>query len=131
MAARVDRAVRKELNFEFEQAIFWTDSMITLNYIRSESRRFQTYVSNRVGEIRDLTNADQWKHCSGKRNRANDVSRGLEINEFLKNEHWLKGPSFLREERKGKGCREAMGSHLCMYQLSLCTPGSRQVTGKG
>ena len=90
LAARVDLAVRKELNFEFEQVIFWTDSMNTLNYIRNESRRFQTYVANRVGEIGDLTNVDQWRHCPGKLNPAHDFSRGLEMNEFLKNERWLK-----------------------------------------
>ena len=69
--------------------------MITLNYVHNESRRFQTYLANQVGEIRDLTNADQWRHCPGKLN-PDDVSRGLEMNKFLKNEHWLKGPSFLR-----------------------------------
>ena len=95
MAARVDLAVRKKLNFTFERVVFWTDSMITLNYIHNESRRFQTYVANRVGEIRDLTAAEQWRHCPGKLNPADDVSRGLEMHEFLKNERWLKGPSFL------------------------------------
>ena len=95
LAARVDLVVQKELNFDFERVFFWPDSMITLNYIRNESRRFQTYVANRVGEIRDLTNVDQWRHCPGKLNPADDVSRGLEMNEFLKNERWLKGPSFL------------------------------------
>ena len=59
LAARVDLAVRKELHFDFERVIFWTDAMITLKYIRNESRRFQTYVANRVEEIRDLANADQ------------------------------------------------------------------------
>ena len=95
LAARVDLAVRKELNFKFERVVFWTDSMITLNYIHNESRRFQTYVANRVGEIRDLTAAEQWRYCPGKLSPADDVSRGLEMNEFLKNERWLKGPSFL------------------------------------
>ena len=42
LAARVDLAARKELNFKFERVVFWTDSLITLNYIRNESRRFQT-----------------------------------------------------------------------------------------
>ena len=95
LAARVDFAVRKELNFEFERVVFWTDSMITLNYIYNENRRFQTYVANRIAEIRDLTVPEQWRHCPGKLNPADDVSRGLEMNEFLKNERWLKGPSFL------------------------------------
>ena len=95
MAARVDLAVLKELKFKFERVVFWTDSMITLNCIHNESRRLQTYVANRVGEIRDLTAAEQWRHCSGKVNPADDASRGLEMQEFLKNERWLKGPSFL------------------------------------
>ena len=93
-AARVDLAVRNELNFEFERVIFWTDSTITMNYIHNESRHFQTYEANRVGEIRDLTAPEQ-RHCPGKLNPADDVSRGLEMTEFLKNERWLKGPPFL------------------------------------
>ena len=71
--------------------------MITLNYIKNENRRFQTFVANRVSEIRELTHPDQWKHCPGKINPADDVSCGLEMDDFLKNDRWLKGPSFLRE----------------------------------
>ena len=33
LAARIDNAIRKELDFSFEKVIFWTDSMITLTYI--------------------------------------------------------------------------------------------------
>ena len=58
LAARIDSAVRRELEFSFEKVIFWTDSMIVLNYIRNQSRRFQTYVANRVTEIRELTFGD-------------------------------------------------------------------------
>ena len=95
MAARVDRALCQELNFKFERVTFWTDSMITLNYIHNEDRRLQTYVANRVTEIRDLTTAECWRHCPGKENPADNVSRGLEMSEFLKNGRWLKGPAFL------------------------------------
>ena len=56
LAARFDLAVRKELNFKFERVVFWTDSMITLNYIHNESRRPQSYVANRVGEISQYQN---------------------------------------------------------------------------
>ena len=57
MAARVDLAVLKELKFKFERVVFWTDSMITLNCIHNESRRLQTYVANRVGEISQQQNS--------------------------------------------------------------------------
>ena len=91
LAARVDLAARRELNFEFEQMVFWADSMIVLDYSHNENRRFQTYVANRVGEIRDLTSPQQWRHCPGKLNPADDVSRGLKMSTFLKDERWLKG----------------------------------------
>ena len=68
-----------------------------LNYIRNESRRFQTYVANRVTEIRELTFPHQWRHCPGAINPADDASRGLRIEEFLRSERWLKGPPFLRQ----------------------------------
>ena len=71
--------------------------MIVLNYIRNESRRFQTYVANRVTEVRELTFPHQWRHCPGAINPADDASRGLRIQEFLRSEHWLKRPPFLRQ----------------------------------
>ena len=56
--------------------------MTVLNYIRNEIRRFQTYVANRVTEIRELTFPHQWRHCPGAINPADDASRGLRIEEF-------------------------------------------------
>jgi len=75
LAARIDLAVKSELDFQFDKVIFWSDSTITLNYIK-ESRRVQTYVANRVNEIRELTHLVQWRHCPGRINPAEDVSRG-------------------------------------------------------
>ena len=69
--------------------------MIVLNYIKNETRRFQTFVANRVTEIRELSQQEQWRHCPTKSNPADDVSRGMEMDEFLKNERWIKGPHFL------------------------------------
>ena len=97
LAARMDSAVRNELDLNFEKVVFWTDSMIVLNYIKNESRRFQTYVANRVTEIRELTHPDQWRHCAGMINPADDASRDLEMKDFLRNDRWLRGPSFLKE----------------------------------
>ena len=96
LAARIDSAVRRELEFSFEKVIFWTDSMTVLNYIRNESRRFQTYIANRVTEIRELTFPYQWRHCPGAINPVDDESRGLRIEEFLRSERWLKGPPFFK-----------------------------------
>ena len=91
LAARIDSAARRYLEFSFEKVFLWTDSMIVLNYIRNESRRFQTSVANRVTEIRELTFPHKWRHCPGA------IRAGLRIEEFLTSECWLKGPPFLRQ----------------------------------
>ena len=58
-------------------------------------RTFSLEFEAKVTEIRDLTAPEQWRHCPGKENPADDASRGLEMSKFLKNERWLKGPAFL------------------------------------
>lgn len=72
LAARMDSTIRKELDFNFEKGIFWRDSMIVWNYIRNESRRFQTYVANRVTEIRELSDPYQWRQSTQQTMQAAD-----------------------------------------------------------
>ena len=55
---------------------------------------------NRVTEIRELTGPHQWRHCACAMNPADDASRGLEMSDFLRNDRWLKGPSFLHEREE-------------------------------
>jgi hypothetical protein len=54
---------------------FWTDSMIVLGYIRNISRRFKTFVANRLSIIQELSTADQWRHIDTKSNPADVASR--------------------------------------------------------
>ncbi|KAK3715773.1 hypothetical protein QZH41_002282 [Actinostola sp. cb2023] len=84
LAARVDHAIRKELDFKFE---------------KNETRRFQTYVANRITEIRELTSPDQWRHCPGKLNPADDwVDTLRKIAWLLKFIDWLKSRSVKKKE---------------------------------
>ena len=73
-------------------------------------------MANRVGETRDLT-AEQWRHCPGKLNHADEVSRGLEMNESLKNERWLKGPSFFH--RNEDNCPETKFEKVTEEKLEV------------
>ena len=93
LVVRMDNAIRMEL--DIRRVAFWTDSMIVLNYITNETRRFQTYVSNRIAEIHEITATDQWRHCPGILNPADDASRGVEVPNFLQDNRWLRGPAFL------------------------------------
>ena len=95
LAVRMDRFIQRELDIPITKTTFWTDSMITLFCIYNQVKRFQTYVANRLNEIREATEREQWRHCPGKLNPADDCSRGLEPNKFVEYERWLRGPEFL------------------------------------
>ena len=77
LATRLNRMLREELDLCIQDTIYWTDSDIVLHYLKKERRRFQTYVANRVEEIRGNSKPDEWNHASGSLNPTDDVSRGV------------------------------------------------------
>ena len=73
--------------------------MIVLFYISNTTKRFQTYVANRVKEIRESSQPTQWRHCPGHLSPANNCSRGLDPKKYVEQERWLHGPEFLWNPR--------------------------------
>ena len=67
-----------------------------LSYINNDSRRFHTFVTNRVQKIRNSTNSQQWHYVPTDKNPADGASRGRTVNELLKSD-WFSGPMFLWE----------------------------------
>lgn len=87
--------LRKELQLQLNKSIFWTDSTTVLKYINNETKRFRTFVANRISFVRDITDVSQWRYISTKENPADEASRGLTANRFLSCKRWIKGPEFL------------------------------------
>jgi len=73
----------------------WTDSKIVLHYLRNEKRRLQTFVANRVEEIKEHTFAEDWHHVPGSLNPADYVSQGMSLSLPTADHRWLRGPDFL------------------------------------
>ncbi|XP_050978835.1 uncharacterized protein LOC127173179 [Labeo rohita] len=94
LAVRVNTMLLKELQLPLQRSFFWTDSTTVLKYIFNETKRFYTYVANRVSIIREATDKDQWRYVNTKDNPADEASRELRAQEFGKGK-WLKGPDFL------------------------------------
>ena len=93
LASRLAKSIQEESRKQFKDVKFFTDSTITLAWIQSPSGRFKPFVSSRVGEIQSNTDPNQWKHIPSEDNVADDLSRGIRVNELqgrLKN-----GPEFL------------------------------------
>ena len=86
-------AWQKYSRIQLENVYFFTDSTITLAWIQSPSRDFKPYVSARIGEIQSDTNPSQRRHIPGEDNVADDLSRGITVNEL--SGRWMKGPEFL------------------------------------
>ena len=88
--------VSENLHVDLKKICFYTDSRVVLGYIGNQSRRFYTYVSNRVQKIRRVSNPQQWKYIPSEKNPADVGTRGTSPLK-LKDSVWLSGPPFLRE----------------------------------
>ena len=66
-----------------------------LKYINNKSKRFQTFVANRLKFIHSGSQPKQWHHVEGKQNPADYASRGLHVHWKEKANIWFNGPAFL------------------------------------
>ncbi|XP_035996615.1 uncharacterized protein LOC118564030 [Fundulus heteroclitus] len=99
LAVKVDRMLKKELHLPLSDLTFWTDSTSVLKYIHNQTKRFHTFVSNRIAIIHDLSHTSQWRYVSSKVNPADDAARGLYVESFLRSK-WLTGPEYLNREKR-------------------------------
>lgn len=81
--------------FKFHKLYAWTDSMVTLAWIRSSPHRWNTFVSNRVSHIQSKISPNLWHHVVSKDNPADCASRGLLPSELLNHPLWWTGPPWL------------------------------------
>lgn len=100
LAVRVDRLLKAELQLELENSLFWTDSTTVLRYIKNETKRFHTFVANRVSAIREATSVSQWRYVDTKRNPADEASRGVKVDYLLTSSRWIHGPDFLSKSEE-------------------------------
>ena len=95
LAVRLAACVRKELTVEVHAIVYWSDSQVVLSYIANDSKRFHTFIANRVAEIRDASEPSQWRYIPGESNPADDCSRGMMASALSSDSRWIRGPDFL------------------------------------
>lgn len=74
---------------------YYTDSTIVLAWIQSEENKWKTFVANRVSEIQNLTNPNQWYHVKSNENPADVISRGISPSELKTSNLWWHGPNWI------------------------------------
>ncbi|KAL9951194.1 hypothetical protein ACROYT_G043814 [Oculina patagonica] len=76
----------------------WFSQLPDLSGVQGQSRRYKTFVANRVSEIHQRSNPRQWRHVPTDMNCADDATRGLHAKELTMTHRWFSGPEFLYEE---------------------------------
>lgn len=97
LGVRLQQTVKRELDLDFSAVHFWSDSLIVLQYIKNDTKRFKTFVANRISEIRQSSDPDQWHYVPSALNPADDATRGLPVGVLSSDHRWFTGPAFLRD----------------------------------
>ncbi|XP_056631434.1 uncharacterized protein LOC130441674 [Diorhabda sublineata] len=88
--------ILKSGQFSLNKTCLWSDSTITLHWIKSIPSTWKVFVANRVEEIQNLTNKTDWRYINTLSNPADIISRGV-YPENLKNlQLWWSGPEWLQ-----------------------------------
>jgi len=86
------------LRLPIKKTFYWTDSMVVLAWIASQSSKWKTFVANRVGEIHDRTSIHEWSHVGTHDNPADIVSRGCCPSQIKNLKMWWNGPEWLSSD---------------------------------
>ena len=99
LSVKIDSTLRSELDICLETSVFWSDSQIVLAYIADSSKRYHTFVANRISQIRSQTSPFQWRYIPGIVNPADISSRGANPTKLTESD-WFTGPEFLYQKEE-------------------------------
>ena len=73
----------------------YTDSQVTLFWIRGADKEWKPFIRNKVAQIRRNFSPECWGQCPGETNPADLPSRGLTLLQLSSNKLWHSGPDWL------------------------------------
>ena len=96
LATRLKVSVFEQLKFRVNKPYFWTDSQITLKYIKNESKRFPIFVMNRLQEIRANSDTTEWNYVPGEMNPADHCTCYTRFTQLMSQTSWIDGLKCLK-----------------------------------
>ncbi|XP_055622958.1 uncharacterized protein LOC129766451 [Toxorhynchites rutilus septentrionalis] len=101
LGTRLMESIKSQHTLPISRKVFWSDSSTVLAWIRSDHRRYNKFVSFRIGEILSSSEPNEWKWVPSKLNAADAATKWENGSEIKSDSRWFLGPSFLRlsEER--------------------------------
>ncbi|GFY56156.1 integrase catalytic domain-containing protein, partial [Trichonephila inaurata madagascariensis] len=97
LLSNVLQVVLREFPLSIHKTIAWTDSTITLAWLKTEPYRWQPFVAYRVSKIQTTIPSVEWCHVSGIDNPADLGTRGLLPSQLLAHDQWIQGPLWLNQ----------------------------------
>ena len=97
--ARLMSAVENALKtvIHISRKFYYTDSKAALSWIKSLDKEFETFVENRLKEIRKLSHYNHWNFIETSQNPADVLTIKQTFEKFKKNILYWEGPSFLKD----------------------------------
>ncbi|XP_011859049.1 PREDICTED: uncharacterized protein LOC105556566 [Vollenhovia emeryi] len=95
LLSRLMLYVKATLNKDVTATHLWTESLVTLSWIRSHASRWKDFVRNRVAQIEELTPAAHWRYIPGTSNSADCASRGLTTAQLQNHSLWWTGSPWI------------------------------------
>ena len=93
--ARLLKFVVETLQIKMHRVVCWTDSRMTLHWIRKQSSCWKPFVVNQVLEIQSTWDPGCWHYCASKHNPADLLARGLTCDNLISSGLWWNGPQWL------------------------------------
>ena len=123
LVENVHDIVQQELKGFAIDKFYWVDSMAVLCWVKN-AKSWTQYVRNRVNEILQRSNREQWFHCPGSLNPADLPSRG-KYRDISNKPLWWEGPMFLKLEPSQwpkSPCEEELTSPVAMREKMKSEP---------
>lgn len=95
LLAKLVQDVKENLGIPLQRCFYYTDSTIVLSWLKIEPSQLKTFVANRVSQINEIVNVDDWKHVQSQHNAADLISRGVNPDELINMNIWWHGPEFI------------------------------------
>ncbi|XP_056636636.1 uncharacterized protein LOC130445135 [Diorhabda sublineata] len=98
LLARLTDKAKTALKIQFKSFTLWSDSTITLAWVRTSPNLLKTFTAHRVAEIQSLTKHADWRHIPTHDNPADIASRGIYPSQILNSDLWWRGPTWLAKD---------------------------------
>ncbi|KMQ85252.1 hypothetical protein RF55_16302 [Lasius niger] len=96
LLARLIVSVRSLLNDPAMLCHCWTDSTVTLAWLKQPPSRWKIFIANRVHEVQTRVPDAIWHHVASQQNPADLVSRRVNPVVLKTNNLWWQGPEWLK-----------------------------------